>query len=264
VIDRAAASFVGVGAVASLEYARAFVETPQVLVGYAVGTVALSRFSSVEQDEVGERAAGLIFPLVTGVLGIMLVLVVAAPELVTLAYRRGRFDATAVTLVSQALRGLAVGAAFMMAVYIMMRIISAQMRNRENIVPMLVAVIAEVVAAVLLAPRLGLLGVGLAVSIMQIVLCTLLASRLGLLRELGRRLPGWFGGLALAGAAAGAATRFAGGVWVRLTVIAALVVTGWLLGSLSFRATRGDWAILRDRVRQALGRLRLRLAQAAR
>jgi putative peptidoglycan lipid II flippase len=264
VIDRAAASFVGVGAVASLEYARAFVETPQVLVGYAVGTVALSQFSSFGRDEAEAKAAELIFPLVTGTLGLMLVLVAAAPELVTLAYRRGRFDATAGALVSQALRGLAVGAAFMMAVYIMMRIISAQMRNRENIVPMLIAVVAEVIAAVLLAPRLGLLGVGLAVSVMQIVLCTLLAQRLGLLRQLSGRIPGWLGGLLLATGAAFAASRFQGGPWGRLAAIAALVLVGWVAGNLAFAATRADWRILRVRAGQAFARLRLRLAQATR
>ena len=64
-IDRAAASFVGVGAVASLEYARAFVETPQVLVGYAVGTVALSRFTALGKQEAQSQAAVLIFPLLT-------------------------------------------------------------------------------------------------------------------------------------------------------------------------------------------------------
>jgi len=264
VIDRAAASFVGVGAVASLEYARAFVETPQVLVGYAVGTVALSRFSSFERDEAESRAAELIFPLVTGALGLMLVLVAAAPELVTLAYRRGRFDATAVALVSQALRGLAIGAAFMMAVYIMMRIISAQMRNRENIMPMVVAVVAEVVAAIILAPRLGLFGVGLAVSVMQIVLCTLLARRLGLLPQLVGRIPGWLGGLALAAGAAFAVSRLQGGAWTRLAAITTLVLLGWVGGNLGFAATRGDWMILRARVGQAFGRLRLRLAQAGR
>jgi putative peptidoglycan lipid II flippase len=264
VIDRAAASFVGVGAVASLEYARAFVETPQVLVGYAVGTVALSRFSSFEREEARTRAAELIFPLVTGVLGLMLVLVAAAPELVTLAYRRGRFDATAVALVSQALRGLAVGAAFMMAVYIMMRIISAQMRNRENIIPMVVAVVVEVVAAIVLVPRLGLFGVGLAVSVMQIVLCALLARRLGLLRQLSGRIPGWLGGLLLAAGAALAASRFQGGPWGRLAAIAALVLLGWVAGNLAFAATRADWLILRDRAGEAFGRLRLRLAQATR
>jgi len=138
------------------------------------------------------------------------------------------------------------------------------MRNRENIVPMLVAVVAEVVAAIVLAPRLGLLGVGLAVSLMQIVLCTLLARRLGLQRELLGRIPGWLGGLVLAAGAALAGSRFPGGSWSRLAAISALVLLGWLAGNLVFAATRGDWMILRARVGQAFTRLRLRFAQAPR
>jgi len=264
VIDRAAASFVGVGAVASLEYARAFVETPQVLVGYAVGTVALSRFTSLERREVPGQAAAIIFPLLTGVLGLMLALIAAAPELVTLVYRRGRFDAAAVALVSEALRGLAVGAAFMMAVYIMMRIISAQMRNRENIVPMVGAVVVEVVALLLLVPRLGLLGAGLGLSVMQIALCAALAARLGLLGELVRRLPGWTMGSLLAAAAGTVTTRLTAPVAIRLGIIGVCVLGGWVLGNLGLAATRADLVALALRTGQAAARLRARVSAAHR
>ena len=264
VIDRAAASFVGVGAVASLEYARAFVETPQVLVGYSVGTVALSRFTSLERREVPAQAAAIIFPLLTSVLGLMLALIAAAPELVTVLYRRGRFDAVAVALVSEALRGLAVGAAFMMAVYIMMRIISAQMRNRENILPMVGAVVVEVLALLLLVPRLGLLGAGLGLSVMQIALCAALAARLGLLGQLVRRVPGWAAGLLLASGAGALAVRIDGPVMVRLVAISGVVMGGWVIGNLGLAATRGDLVTLKDRMIEAAGRLRLRAAQAAR
>jgi putative peptidoglycan lipid II flippase len=263
-IDRAAASFVGVGAVASLEYARAFVETPQVLVGYAVGTVALSRFTSLSKEEAESQVAALIFPLLTGVLAVMLVLVAAAPEIVTIVYRRGQFDVEAVRLVAEALRGLAVGAAFMVAVYIMMRIISAQMRNRENIVPMIVAVAVEVIALLLLVPRFGLLGAGLGLSVMQVILCASLAARLGLLGEFVRRLPGWMAGGALAGGAGWLGMRLEAPMLVRLGVITACVLAGWVAGSSVSAVTRGDLGALRARVGQAVRRLRLRAAEATR
>lgn len=261
-IDRAAASFAGVGAVASLDYARAFVETPQVLVGYAVGTVALSRFSSVPRDTVSAQAAALIFPLITGALGLMLIVIAGAPELVTIAYRRGRFDASAVRLVSDALRGLAIGAAFMMAVFIMMRIISAQMRNRENIVPMGVAVLVEAGTAFLLVPRLGLLGVGLAVSLMQVTLFILLGSRLGLLSDCGRRLPGWLLGLGAVAAAALAAGQLGAGqpIPVRLSLSIVFVGAAWIGGNVAVVSTRADLAALTQQVGRAYTLLQARLA----
>jgi putative peptidoglycan lipid II flippase len=261
-IDRAAASFVGVGAVASLEYARAFVETPQVLVGYAVGTVALSRFTALSRDEAQSQTTRLVFPLLTGVLGVMVALVAAAPELVTVIYRRGRFDAAAVALVSQALRGLAVGAAFMMAVYIMMRIISAQMRNRENIVPMLGAVAVETLALLLLVPRFGLLGAGLGLSVMQVVLCASLAFRLGILNEFARRLAGWAVGGILAGGAAAATIPLDAPVAIRLGIISVSVFGAWVLGNLALAATRGDLMVLKSRGVEAASRLRARLSTA--
>jgi peptidoglycan biosynthesis protein MviN/MurJ (putative lipid II flippase) len=261
-IDRAAASFAGVGAVASLDYARAFVETPQVLVGYAVGTVALSRFSSVPRDTVPAQVAALIFPLITGVLGLMLIVMVTAPQLVTVAYRRGRFDSAAVVLVSDALRGLAIGAAFMMAVFIMMRIISAQMRNRENIVPMGVAVLVEAAVALLLVPRLGLLGVGLAVSLMQLTLFTFLAARLGVLADCRRRIPGWLLGLGLACAAAVATNQLGRDqpMAAQLSLGILLVGAAWIVGNVAVASTRTDLAVLTRQVGRAYELLQARLA----
>ena len=57
IVDRAAASFIGVGAIASLEYARVFVETPHVIIGTAIATTALSRFSALDERVVVDRGA---------------------------------------------------------------------------------------------------------------------------------------------------------------------------------------------------------------
>jgi peptidoglycan biosynthesis protein MviN/MurJ (putative lipid II flippase) len=192
----------------------------------------------------------------------MMIVMVCAPQLVTLAYKRGRFDAGAVTMVSDALRGLAVGAAFMMAVYIMMRIISAQMRNRENIAPMAIAALVEGGAAVLLVPRLGLLGVGLAVSFMQVTLCALLAARVGLLSGFGRRLPGWIVGLGAVGLAAALAERVGTdqGLGVRLALTSVLVGGAWVVANALTGPTRADLAALMRHVGRAYGQVQARFA----
>ena len=179
-----------------------------------------------------------------------------------MAYRRGRFDAAAVALVSDALRGLSIGAAFMMGVFIMMRIISAQMRNRENIVPMGVAVLVEAGTAVLLVPRLGLLGVGLAVSIMQVTLFVLLATRLGLIADCGRRLPGWLLGLGAVTAAALTVGQLGVGqpVPVRFSLTIIVVGIAWIGGNAVVASTRGDLTVLMQHLGRAYTLLQGRLA----
>jgi O-antigen/teichoic acid export membrane protein len=145
-----------------------------------------------------------------------------------------------------------------------MRVISAQMRNRENIVPMLAAVAVEVVALLLLVPRLGLLGAGLGLSVMQIMLCATLAGRLGLFQDFVRRVPGWLVGGVVAGAAAALSMRLDAPVFVRLCVISTCVLAAWVAGTSVSAVTRGDLRVLRTRVGQAVQRLRLRAAEAVR
>ena len=187
IVDRAAASFIGVGAIASLEYARVFVETPHALVGTAVATTALSRFSGLDSRDVPQRAARLILGLLTSSLGLMAVLAAVAPELVSVVYQRGKFDEAAVASVTQAVRGLSFGGAFMTTSYLMNRVLSAQMRNRESVPPMLACVLVAVVANIVLAPRFGILGVGLAMTMAYATMCAMLARRLGLWEALLQR-----------------------------------------------------------------------------
>jgi len=134
------------------------------------------------------------------------------------------------------------------------------MRNRENIGPMIIAVGVEVGAAFALVPRLGLFGVGLAVSIMQITLCGLLALRLGLLGEFQRRLIGWVAGGAGAWLGNEVAARVGGPLVLRILATTILVLSGWLLGNWFARPTREDLAALGARLRTAVVRLRMAAA----
>jgi hypothetical protein len=99
---------------------------------------------------------------------------------------------------------------------------------------------------------------------MQVILCASLAARLGLLGEFVRRLPGWMAGGALAGGAGWLGMRLEAPVLVRLGVITACVLAGWVAGSSVSAVTRGDLGALRARVGQAVRRLRLRAAEATR
>jgi putative peptidoglycan lipid II flippase len=253
IVDRAAASFVGVGAIASLEYARVFVETPHVLVGSAIATMALSRYSGLDGRLVSARAVSLTLALLTSALGGMVVLAAAAPELVTVVYQRGRFDAAAVASVTFAVRGLALGGAFMTASYVLNRVLSAQLRNRESVAPMVICVLVAVVANVVLAPRLGILGVGLAMTAAYVVMFVLLAGRLDMWPSLLERAPAWLTGGTLAVSALILLQRMDSSIIVRLGVICAGCTLAWFGGVALFGAGRADLAVLRDQLGRLLG-----------
>ena len=248
IVDRASASFVGTGAVASLEYARVFTETPHVLLGTAVAATSLVTFATLSANDVPRRAAALVMPLITCAAVVMLVLAAVAPEVVVLFYQRGRFDAAASLRVTQALRGLAVGTPFLVGSYVLQRILSAQLRSRDVLVPMTACVGVAVAGNIILMPRLGLLGIGLAMSAAQLVLCLVLAARIGILREVAARAPGWLFAAGLAAASVVALRAISGGPAMRLLVVGAVsgaVVSG---GLLVWPPTRADLGWARERV----------------
>jgi peptidoglycan biosynthesis protein MviN/MurJ (putative lipid II flippase) len=253
IVDRAAASFVGVGAIASLEYARVFVETPHVLVGTAIATTVLSRFSALDEGVATARATTFILALLTTALGGMVVLAGAAPELVSAFYQRGKFDAAAAASVTLAVRGLAPGGAFMTASYVMNRVLSAQMRNRENVAPMVVCVLVAIALNVVLAPRLGILGVGIAMSMAYVALFVLLAARLDMWPLLVQRAPAWIVGGAMAATVALLVRLTSGSPALRLAGTCTGCTVAWFTGVALFRAGRADLATLREQ----LGRLTL-------
>ena len=244
IVDRAAASFIGVGAIASLEYARVFVETPHVLVGAAIATTALSRFSALDGRAATARAAGLTLALFTSALGVTVVLAAAAPELVSVVYQRGRFDAAAAASVTLAVRGLSLSGAFMTASYVMNRVLSAQLRNRESLGPMLVCVLVAVVANVILAPQFGVLGVWLAMTAAYVAMFALLAERLGMWPSVRQRVSAWATGGVMAVAVLLLVRLTGAPTIVRLGVISTGCTIAWFGGVALFQAGRADLATL--------------------
>jgi putative peptidoglycan lipid II flippase len=257
IVERAASSFVGGGAIASLEYARVLVETPHALVGFAAATVALSHFASLSPAEVRAHTESRILPLATLVAGAMAVLAVSAPEIVRLLYYRGEFDDRALNGVTNAVRGLAIGGAFMTTTHVMQRILTARLRAAEVRAPMLIGLLTAVVGNILLVPRLGLMGVGLASSFAYILMSLGLARKLGVLGQLVARVPGWTVAAGAAFAVRSILPQVPEAPLVRATAIVGVAGAMALMGLSLFPNTRRDVIHLGAYGRAILARLSL-------
>lgn len=255
-VDRVAASFAGVGGLASLEYARTLVETPQALVGVAMATTSLSAFAGMPEGQVRRGVGGYVLPILTGSLAFLLALAVAAPEIVAIVYRRGQFDARAAQLVTSVIRGMAVGGAFSMAAYVMIRVLSARLRSREAVPPMAAAIATAALGNVIMVPRLGILGVALAMSAGQLVLCCLVAWRLGVAADMRRRVPGWTLGAILVAGLGAAGAMVGGSPWVRAGLLGPGSLAAFAGGCALTAETRADLVILRDHLARLVRKLR--------
>lgn len=125
-LERLMASGLGVGAVASLDYARTLSDSAVLLVSQPVGLAVLSRAPATDVQGQMEAIAR---PILALALPGSVFLAMFAPDVVTLVFARGAFGERAVLLTSQALSGIAIGLWAATLGWILLRMLNSRGRN---------------------------------------------------------------------------------------------------------------------------------------
>lgn len=173
-VERIVASHLEEGAVASLDYARFVAETPLVTLGVGLTQVLLPTMADLSADGNTERMQRSVRTALLGavwcVLPIAVWFFIAGEDLIRILYQRGAFDEQSVASTSSALRGFAIGLwAWFGGTAILQKLIFAE-RRVSALLPLTAVVLVSFVGlAVVLAPRFGVFGVALALSLSQIV-----------------------------------------------------------------------------------------------
>jgi putative peptidoglycan lipid II flippase len=149
-IERALASRLVSGSLASLDYARTLTESALILISQPVGLAVLAHHHGRNEHEEVEAIAR---PVLAVMVPVSVFLFAFAPEIVSLVFHRGAFDEKGVLLTSQALRGISVGLWAATLGYILLRFLNRTRRNAA------VAVILVVAYAVNAAVNLATMGV---------------------------------------------------------------------------------------------------------
>ena len=125
-IERALASRLATGAIASLDYARTLTESSFPLISQPIGLEVLS---GSKPSNVRAQIDAIVLPLL--VLGppATAFLFVFAHEVVQLVFQRGAFSDAAVAMTSQALRGISVGLWATTLGWVLLRILNSAGRN---------------------------------------------------------------------------------------------------------------------------------------
>jgi putative peptidoglycan lipid II flippase len=156
ILERIVASAAGVGLIASLEYARTLSDILLFIVAQPIGYVVLAAGKAAEARVavIAQMVLGLAVPA-------SIYFVVFAPDLISVVFQRGNFDAHAVTLTSQALRGIALGLWAATLGNILVRILNATVRNGAAVAVLAVSFVANMLVNVVAVPVLGAFGLGL-------------------------------------------------------------------------------------------------------
>ena len=190
-LERLLASALVVGTVASLDYARTLTDSALLLVSQPVGYAVLS---AGPRPNAGAQVDALARPILAFAVPISMFLMMFAPEIVSLVFARGAFNAHAVLLTSEALQGISVGLWAATLGWILVRILNSTGRNALAATILAIAYGANAIADVVSVPLLGSLGLGLSEAVRGIVLLvgTALALRCGarLARLIALAVPG--------------------------------------------------------------------------
>ena len=184
-IERVLASGLAVGTVATLDYARTLTDSALLLVSQPVGLAVLSAGPA---DDTRVQMEGLARPVLAVGIPASVTLVLFAPELVSLVFRRGAFGDEAVLMTSAALSGIGAGLWAATLGWILLRMLNSAGRNSRAALILAAAYGANALVGIALAPLFSSLGLGLGEAARGVVLLLGAAWSLGCLLPLCRVL----------------------------------------------------------------------------
>lgn len=182
-IERLLASALAVGTLASLDYARTLSDSATLLIGQPLGLAVLS--AGPGQDTRTQMEA-LARPVLAISIPGSIFLVCFAPELVELVFHRGAFGPEAITLTSNALRGIAAGLWATTLGYILLRMLNNLGWNRRATAIVAIGYIANALTGTLLVHQLGGFALGFGEAVRGVVVLTGVTLALGCIQPLLR------------------------------------------------------------------------------
>lgn len=180
-IERLLASGLAVGTLASLDYARTLTDCAVLLVSQPIGLAVLSRGPSA--DLRGQMDA-LARPVLAMAIPASIYLALFAPEIVTLVFHRGAFDAAAIESTSAILQGIAAGLWATTLGWILIRMLNSVGRNRRATIIVSTGYLANIVVGAVLVRTIGGAALGVGEAVRGVVMLAGVGMALGCLRHL--------------------------------------------------------------------------------
>lgn len=183
-IERLVASFMGVGVVAALDYAKFITETSVTLLAVPLGLAGLTELSGLKKEIIQSRLIKITSILLLLTIPISTFLALQSKLIVSLLYQRGQFDEQSVRVTSSILLGLAIGIWAQIISYFFVKVLNSQLRNREVIIYMAISLVLNIIINLSLYQFLGPLTLGISATINAIILFILSSWALKILKNL--------------------------------------------------------------------------------
>lgn len=169
-LERAVASLIGLDVVSALDYAKFITETGVILLAVPIGLVGLSTLSGLDPMELNIRLAKIVPPLLIITIPLSVFLFAYSKPIVCLLYARGAFDAASVMSTTSVLKGLSLGFWAQVCGYVLMKVLNTQLRNREVLLLMILALSVNALNNFLCYRMWGAVVLGVGTSLYGVVL----------------------------------------------------------------------------------------------
>lgn len=168
-LEKAIASLIAPGSVASIDYAKLVPETALLLFIAPLGMVSLSEMSTLGKEEVSERSDNISAITLMLTVPLSAFVLINAPDIIGLLFGRGAFDEYSQHTTSMALRGMSVGLWAFCLSYVLLRIYNARFRNSEVLRIAATALLCNALFNIVAYRTLGVLAIGLGFSLYGII-----------------------------------------------------------------------------------------------
>lgn len=182
-IERFFASLGDEELLASVDYARTVSDSVMSLIAVPLGVLGLTRLSGLRASDFRRVMLRAVNVTLLSVPLMGALIVVFAPDIISLIYERGAFDSAAVTVTSQVLMGQSVLLVAQVLGYFLVRATMAEGRNKIVLYATGFAVLGQVGVQALVLTPLGAAALGLGPSVNGLVLVVILSVALGIGRE---------------------------------------------------------------------------------
>jgi putative peptidoglycan lipid II flippase len=186
-VERYVASLLGPGRVAAVDYARYVTETLHFLLAVPIGIIGLSVFAPLAEEEMRPKIDRILSLLAMALVPLSAYLLLNGREALAVLYMRGRFDETSLALTESALCGFSVGLWVFSASYTLQRILNARLANSVVLRAEALSIALNVAFLLLFYRRLGVLVIGLGVTVGSIASLAVYLSHLKLSLPLTKR-----------------------------------------------------------------------------
>lgn len=184
VVEKIISSFMGIEAVASVEYAKFITETGVVLLAVPLGLVGLSKLSTLDSDQTKKIILQIIPIIFILTIPVSAYLFSYSGLIVELVFQRGAFGEESALLTKSVLLGLSIGFWAQVSSYVMIKGLNAQLRNKEVVIFMAIVLVVNSLFNIFFYESLGIITIGLGVSISSLILFILTAWSFGILKKI--------------------------------------------------------------------------------